>query len=358
MKLNISNEVKIGILGIVTLTLLIFGFKYLKGNNLLDKSKSYYIYYDYVDMLETSSPVLIRGIKVGSVIKIELDPTSTSRVQVTIDIRNGIKLPQNTTAVLKSAGLMGGKVIELVFDHHCMGEDCIPEFSIIKGASESILGTMFPKGEMVDYIQTASREVRLAFDSITDPGASSQLSMTIKNLNKTIYNINSISEQISKLLDASSKHIHSTLQSTDVLTSTLAKNSNSINRTVTNLEQISEEIKKSEPTKLVNKLDLTVDESKKTIAELNKMLSESQKSFTQLNQMITQVNSGQGTLGKLNKDQSLYTNLDKTSKNMELLLQDIRLNPQRYIHVSVFRGKGDRYVLPENDPADPEKQKN
>ena len=87
-----------------------------------------------------------------------------------------------------------------------------------------------------------------------------------------------------------------------------------MNRTVTILEQISEEIKKSEPTKLVNKLDLTVDESKKTIAELNKMLSESQKSFTQLNQMITQVNSGQGTLGKLIKDQSLIPILTKHQK--------------------------------------------
>ena len=93
------------------------------------------------------------------------------------------------------------------------------------------------------------------------------------------------------------------------------------------------------------------NESKKSIKDLSSTLEESKKTINGLNQTISQINNGQGTLGKLIQDKSLYNNLEKTSKNLDLLLQDLRLNPQRYIHVSVFRGKGENYVKPTDDPA-------
>ncbi|HRI01114.1 MAG TPA: MlaD family protein [Saprospiraceae bacterium] len=347
-----KNEIKIGLLGLVTLALLVFGFKFLKGNNILDHSKTYYVTYSDVQMLEASAPVIIHGIKVGSVIKINLDKQRPDLVIVTLDVKQDYQLPTDTRAVLKSNGLIGGKLIELEFDQHCTS-DCLENKATIPGTYESVLSQMLPKDELTNYIQTAGKELKYAFDSISNPHSNSQMSLMVRNLYKTLDNLAQTTQQLDRLMAINSQSISGTIKNLETISKTLSSNSGAINNTLSHLESISKDIKNSEPGKLVNNLNQTLTDTKKTIGNLDQTIQQSEKTISQLNSIVSKVNQGQGTLGKLFSDKELYDNLNKTSKNLELLLQDLRLNPQRYIHVSVFRGKGDKYTLPENDPAVP-----
>lgn len=345
--MNISNEAKIGLLAAATLAVLIFGYKFLKGRNLLDKSKTFYVVYPNVDMLDASAPVLARGIKIGSVVKVGLNSKNVNEVLVTLDIKDEINLPPDTKAVLMSTGLLGGKAIDLQFQRFCE-TDCLPNKSYIQGIKASMLGTMLPKEELKEYLKITGDELGGLLDTASTKG---QIGHIVNDMTTTMEQLANMSKQINQMINLSSKNIQNSVKNMDVLTSALAKNASALSQSIVNFEQISSKINNSNPNQLIQNMDQTVIESKKAIQELSNTLTQSQKTLSSLNQTVSQLNEGQGTLGKLMKDQTLYNNLDKTTKNLDFLLQDLRLNPQRYIHVSVFRGKGEKYEKPENDPA-------
>ncbi len=339
------NEVKVGILGILTLALLIFGYKYLKGSNLLDRSKTFYIKYPDVGQMDPSSPVLTRGYKVGTVTKLELDPDNPKLILVTIEVKNEINIPKSVKAVLVSQGLIGGKAIVLQFEEYCT-EDCLPNKSVIVNAEiAGTLSSMFSKDELKDYTQTFGEELNHILDT-SNQNQNVQISGTVKNVHTILDNLAKSTISLNQLLNASTKHLEKTLSNLDVLTSSLAQNANSVSKTLQNIEQISANINKSDPGKLIK----TTDE---TMHELNKTIQESKSSMARLNNILTEVQSGNGSLTKLIKDPALYQNLNSTSHNLNLLLQDLRLNPKRYIHVSVFGKKAGEYTLPEKDPGTP-----
>ncbi|MDQ3141303.1 MAG: MlaD family protein [Bacteroidota bacterium] len=291
---------------------------------MFDKSRTYYVVYDHAEQLEESSPVFTRGFKVGSVVKVGLDPQNPYKVLVTLDVDNEIALPKETKAILMSTGLLGGKAIELKFDHHCTN-DCLPDKAFLIAGTSSLLTSMIPE---------------VNSDDVHD---------MIKNIKTVLENLSSTTKQLNNLLSESSKNLNGSLKNINTLTSALANNAQVINRSLTNIESITKGINQSNPGHLIKSAEAAMAEGKKTIQELGQVVDQSQKSIGQLNNVLTQINSGQGSLGKLIQDPTLYKNLEKTSKNLNLLFQDIRLNPQRYIQLSVFKGKKDPIVSPQEE---------
>jgi phospholipid/cholesterol/gamma-HCH transport system substrate-binding protein len=346
----LRNELKVGILGIVTLALLIFGYKYLKGSNLLDRNKTFYIKYPDVGQMDPSSPVLMHGLKVGTVTKIELDPKDPNTVLVTIEIKNEINLPPDTKALLVQQGIMGGKVIVLQYSKYCEG-DCLPSESFIKGEITGMLSSMFSKEEVKDYTSVVGEELNSILDT-SSRNKNAAVAATVKNLHTILDNLAKSTVQLNSLLMQSSKSVNSSLSNLDKLIEALSKNAGSISHSLQNLESISSSLKQADPGKLVKTADQTLTESKKTMQELNVTIEESKKSVQKLNNILTDMNSGSGSLGKLIKDPALYQNLNNSSKNLDLLLQDLRLNPKRYFHISVFGAKNEKY----NSPDESEKK--
>lgn len=339
------NELKVGILGLVTLALLIFGYKYLKGSNLLDRSKTYYIKYQDVGQMDPSSPVLTRGLKVGTVTKVVLDPNDPNMVLVTIDVKHEIQLPADTKALLVQQGLMGGKAIILQYGKYCE-TDCLPNHSFIKGEIAGMLSSMFSKDEVKEYTQAVGGELNAILDT-SNKNKNVQLAATVKNIHIILDNLAKSTTQLNHLLTSSSQSLHNSFSNLDVLTASLSKNANAISHSLQNLETISNSLKQADPGKLVKNADETMSESKKAIQQLNQTLDESKKTVQKLNNILTDVNAGTGSLGKFIKDPALYQNLARSSKNLDLLLQDLRLNPKRYVHLSVFGGKGEKYTSPD-----------
>lgn len=339
--LKLSSEVKIGILAFITLAILVIGYRFLKGSNLFDRSKIYYAVYRDVEMLDASAPVLARGIKVGTVIKVALKEDVPDSVKVTMDVKAGIKLPQNAKAVLISTGLMGGKAIELRFDHHCE-EDCLPNKSYLQSEVQSLLGGMVSQKEIKSYIKGIGSELDTLMQ---DTELGSTVSTAGSNLSASLKNIEEITRQLQLLLASSNKNIQGSLSNLDKLTGSLAANASNIDKSLHNLSQITEQLKASDPGKLVKDANLA-------ISEISRTLGETRTAVKQVSVILSEVEKGEGSLGKLIKDPKLYQNLEKTSKNLDNLLQDMRLNPNRYIHISVFGGKNQKYQKPESDPAE------
>lgn len=332
------NELKVGILGIVTLALLIFGYKYLKGSNVLNRDKTYYIKYPDVGMMDPSSPVLTRGLKVGTVTKIVLDPEDPNMVLVSIDVKNEIQLPPDTKAVMVQQGIMGGKAIILQYGKYCES-DCLPNKSFIKGEIAGMLSSMVSKEEVKEYTAVVGNELNSILDT-SQANKNKQVAATVKNIHTILDNLAKSTITLNQMLHNSSQSVNNSLTNLDKLISSLAKNANTISQSLQNLESISNSLKKSDPGKLVTTADQTLSEGKKTIHELN-------QSISKLNNILTDINSTKGSLGKLINDPSLYQNLNKSSKDLDLLLQDLRLNPKRYVNISVFGGKGEKYTAPD-----------
>ena len=182
------NEIKVGLLGIVTLLLLIFGYKYLKGSNLLDRSKTYYIKYPDVGQMDPSSPVLTRGYKVGTVTKLQLDPENPKMILVTIEVKNEVNIPRSVKAVLVSQGLIGGKAILLQFEEYCTS-DCLPNNSYIENAEiAGTLSSMFSKDELKDYTQTFGEELNHILDT-SKLNQNIQVAATVKNIHLILDNL-------------------------------------------------------------------------------------------------------------------------------------------------------------------------
>lgn len=344
-----KNEVKIGLLTIVVLVTMIWGFKFLKGENFFENTNTYFISYTYVDQLTASSPVLINGFQVGSVTQINLDPESMKQVIVEIVIDGKISIPKNTIASLESSGIMGGKMIALYFDNPCTGEGCAANKSFLKAGTKGLLGSMVDENEVDNYFLKFQDGITGLFDSLSNKmGGSSNsesgMDETIADLQHTIKNLAEMSSKINGILDRSSSSVNQTVKNLAALSKTLEQNNGKIDNIIGNFETVSEDLKNANLSSTIEEATLAIDQIKGTVDQLKETVN-------LINAVVENVEKGEGTLGKLVKDDALYDNLESTSANLDRLLQDLRLNPKRYVHISVFGKKQKEFTNPEEDPS-------
>lgn len=337
-----KNEIKIGLLGLAASVILIFGYKYLKGQNILEKSKTYYIIYDQVEMLDVSNPVLVNGFKVGSVIDMSINVQDANYIKVTIDVEGEIDLPKETQAVLISTGVLGDKAISLEFDKLCQS-DCLESGAQITGVTRGFLGSMIGSPEELStYIETVKEGVM---------GQDSAVSTSLLELQVTIRNLSSITTQLDGILKSSSRSINSTLANIEGLTSEVNTNKTSLTNSLKSLESFTAQLDSARVDQLIVSSNQTIKSADRVFTGLEQTLVETNQTVESLKGILSDIETGKGTFGKLVTDKSLYDRMDRVTENLDLLLQDVRLNPKRYINVSVFGKKQKEYEKPEDDPA-------
>lgn len=349
------SEVKIGLLTILVLALMIWGFKFLKGENLFENTKTYFIKYEFVDQLTISSPVLVNGFQVGSVTDINMDPENFKNVVVEITVDGKLNIPNDAMASLESSGIMGGKIIALYFPRACSEDDCAPNKSFLNGKSKSLLESMVDDIEIDNYFIKIQNSLTSLFDSIAmhkvgEVSDTNGINKTIKDLQTTIRNIAEISSKLNNILDKSSHSINQTVENLASLSKTLEKNNKKIDNIFGNFETVSQEIKEANIGSTIDKTEKAVDEATRAISEIKGTIDNVKQAVERINKVVNEVENGEGSLGKLVYDKSLYDNLNSTSQNLDRLLQDIRLNPKRYVHISVFGKKQAEFTIPEEDP--------
>ncbi|MFK5958235.1 MAG: MlaD family protein [Lutibacter sp.] len=313
--MKITREVKTGIVVVSVIALFIWGFNFMKGLNLFDgPSKTYLTEYSNVQGLNTASVVTINGVEVGKVVAIKFSKIPEKRGQLIVEfsVETDFEFSINSIAKIYSASLMGGKSLAVVPSYE--GEMAVPG-DILLGEIESdifssVTEKLNPLQAKVENVIVSADSLMTGLTDILDTKSRENLKLSIAHLNTTIANFKNISESVDKLVKSNEEKLDNTLKNTELISSNLAKLSDT----------------------LVNaNLGLTVKNLGLTINNLNKILES--------------VEAGNGTLGKLLKDEKMYNNLTNSSKELEELLREMKLHPKRFVHFSLF-GKKDKGYEP------------
>lgn len=349
-----SREIKIGAFAFIVLIMSIWGYTYIKGENLLAESFTFNTSFEDVTQLTESSPVYINGFKVGSVKKITLNPDNVREILVKFYVENDYKIPSNAKVILKSDGLVSDKALSIVFDKQCSGADCAKSNDTFPGSSMGMIQSMLGgnSDEVKEYASVISDELKTVIGDLGTEDGEGALNKTLLDLQKTMENMAQLTATTNSILSKSATNLNSTIRNIESITGNLAKNNEQIASMLANFNIISTQLKDANVGNTVTSTTAAIESAKVTMEKLQGTMATADKAMKSLDEVLAKANKGDGSLSKLLNDKELYKNLEMTSKNMSLLLQDLRLNPSRYVKVSVFGGKNkDPYVKPEEDPA-------
>jgi phospholipid/cholesterol/gamma-HCH transport system substrate-binding protein len=313
--LNIPKEIKTAVLVIASIVLFIWGYSYLKGTDLLLKYKILHAQYDNVEGLTVSAPVTISGLNIGKVSKITID-NATGKVNVEMQINSDFPIRKSSIAEIYAPSPIGGKQIAILPGKDgaiTVSGDALHASNKL-GLTDEVAKQIVPLKDKISKLLDNANVMLENVNQVLDAKSKENLKASIENLNETLAQFKEASGQINTILADNKTKINSSMNNIDKMTSNFSKISDSLEKQ--NLAQ-------------------TIENLQSTLANVDKMMADLQ--------------SGKGTMGKMLKDDALYSNLNKTSKELELLLQDLRLNPTRYINVSVFGKKNKPYQAPVSD---------
>ncbi|SRR6056297_318838 len=352
--MKIPYEVRIGLMAVIAIFAAIWGYKFLKGQNFLSNDNQFYAYYEYADQLNVSAPVYVKGLEVGTITKIQFEPGNEKTIRVDFEVRNDIGIHPNTTAYIISTGVLGGKAISLDIPGPCPADDCLTSGSKLEGGNRNLVFSLLGEDDIESSVEDLTKTFEMLLDSLDAafkrPSEDSGLRSIGHDLQKTISNVESISQSLDEMLAAQAP-LRKGLQNVNSITRNLNQNNDKINLIIENISDLSEKIKTLELGLTLEKINSTLDASEVGLNSFNDRLAQAETSLSSIQEIVERVNAGKGTLGKVIKDDQLYNDLDKAVLNLNFLLQDIRLNPERYIKVSVFGKKSSDYNVPEEDPA-------
>ena len=307
--MKLYKETKIGIIAAVIIALFVWGFNFLKGKNILSTNDSFYAVYSNIDGLEEANPVYISGYKVGVVESIKLLKFKQDKIVVKFSVEENINLPKNSKAIIYPATLIAGKAIKLEFsnstEYHANGDTIIGilEQDLISSLSDELL----PVKNKIEDLVVSIDSVLAIFDN-----------QRKENLKNSLDNINKITNELNELLDSENSKLANILSNAESISNNLKNNNKQISNILTNFSNISDSIEQAN--------------IKATILNANKTLAE-------FSQISNKINKGEGTIGMLINNDSLYINLNNLAADLDSLVIDLNENPNRYVHFSLFGKK-------------------
>lgn len=293
-----SRELWVGILGIIAAFAIYYLINFFKGIDIFKDTDRYRIEFANIGEVTNSAPVFINGCKVGNVSGISHDFNKSKMVYVTVDINKGLKLPEGSYAEIHNK-LMGGSTISIVLGD---GEKHIPTGTTLKGKLEA--GALGEMGNIMPQVEAIVPKVDSVLTSLNNILSNPAINNTLNNIESLTAQLNTTSAQINSLVE-------------------------------------------NEIPVAADKLIKLEDDLLKVSAQLSEinfqeMVGSLEASLNNIQQITTALNNGEGTAGMLLKDTALYERLNDVCDTAITLLEDLKANPKRYVHFSVFGKKEEK----------------
>ena len=305
--MKITKEIRTGVLVITGLVMTIFSFNYLKGINLFEKSRTFTVVYQNVEGLEPSNPVTISGYKIGKVQNINISNDGTNKLEIKLLIDNDVKFSKSSKAELYETGLIGGKAIAIIpnYDDKSIALDGDYLIGTIKpGFTELVNQRLSPLQEKLESAIKNADNVMLTINSVFDDETKNSIQESIRNFKNLSMSLNETTENLHSLISDNSNSIDKSLKNIEL--------------TSENLSVITENISEANIKDLINNINSTV---------------------TGFNSIINKANEGKGSVSKFLENDAVFNNLENATLELEILINDIKTNPNRYVHFSIFGKK-------------------
>lgn len=311
--MKIKNETKVGILAAFAIALLIIGYNFLKGNSIFSSETSLFARYSRVDGLTVSKPVLINGYQIGRVAKLQLEPGGT--ILATLSINSKYDIPGNSTARLEGTDLLGSKAIVMELGNSKkMAEDgATLNANVEKGLMEQVQ----PIQKKAELIIGKMDSILSSVNTILSPNFQKNVDKSFNSIAGTLASLETTSKKVDGLVGSESQRISAIFKNVEGITANLNNNNKKISDILSNINTVTDKF---------------------AAANFKQTLDNANNAIADLQSVITGIKNGKGSLGLLLNDTKMYDNLSSASKNLDELMIDLKANPKRYVHFSVFGG--------------------
>jgi phospholipid/cholesterol/gamma-HCH transport system substrate-binding protein len=313
--MDINRPVKIGIFVSLVLGCGIWGLFYLRGLDLFNKESKYYVVYDDIGGLVVSNPVQIKGLKVGQVTKISFTDNQYNGLIVEIVIKHGYKIPKGSIAKIYSSDLMGSKSIELIpgKSNESLNENDTLKSDIEKSLQDQVRLEVLPIKKKAESLISSMDSIFSGLEYVFNKKTKDNLMTSITNIKLTFENLEHTSKKLDTIITTS--NLSSILQNINAISSTIRSQNKNITTILSNLGMFSDTLVKM---------------------NVSKTFSMANHTLLVFDSIATKISLGEGTIGQLVKNDSLFKEMKNASKSLDLLLNDVKTNPKRYVHFSVF----------------------
>jgi phospholipid/cholesterol/gamma-HCH transport system substrate-binding protein len=333
--MKIRTEIKAGIIAVLAIAAFIWLFSFFKGLNIIKSIDTYHAIYARINGLKESNPVLINGYRVGAVKKIQLMPAMPGHLLVTMALEESVDLPSNTMAEIYSADLMGTQAIRLILGNDtAMAQTGDTLMGAVEGSlSEQVSAQMLPVKNKAERLMASIDSVMAVLTVTFNEDFRDNFNESFENITGTLAHLKSSSYTLDTLITKEDGVFATTVYNVQAISGSLREHMNDLEAILENVNTISDSLASANLKSLVNNMEQTL---------------------YQTDLLMSNINEGKGTIGKLATNDSLYRNLERLTRDLDLLLLDLQENPKRYVHFSLFGGGKSKKNDPEEDGKQPE----
>ncbi|MFM1931574.1 MAG: hypothetical protein RL226_877 [Bacteroidota bacterium] len=318
---GVSKEFKIGTIVVISITLLIIGMNYLKGVNIFIAQRKFHAIYSNVDGLRPSNPVILNGYKIGQVQKVGFHPSGSGDLVVTFSIdQKELKIPADTKAKIFDSDFFGSKAIELIIGSNTnqaqSGDTLTSEIQM--GLAEAVRIELIPLKQKTDELIQGVDDILNNLKVVFADDATQGLPKVFESLQRTMNNLEETTEALNGTIQENKQALNGIFDNVLSITNNLESNNEKLSNIITNFDAISDSLAKVQFAATLKKAD---------------------KALGDVSGIMEKINTGQGSLGMLINNDTLHTSLLETNKEVQYLINDLYMNPWKYVHVSIFGKK-------------------
>ena len=315
--MKIRKEFKVGIIFVLATAILIWGLMYLKGLELLKTSRTFYAVYDQVNGLVAANPISIKGMKVGQVKKLYFDEANPKNIIVELYVLGDYPISKNSVARIFSSSLLGAPEVEIIpGDSREMAQSGDTLLSSIEATlGQEVNKQLLPLKTKAENLISSIDTIAIIIQEVLNNNTRQNLVAAIENVKKTLENIANTTHNLDTLMGSQRNNLAKIITNVESISSNLKKNNDKITNVLSNFSDISDSLAKA-------RIPYTISQVNKAIGDLDLMLQ--------------RINNGEGTVGQLLSNEQLYKEVEKAARDLNLLLEDIKKNPTKYVKVSVF----------------------